>query len=86
MPLLDRKSKKLSYSLGGTGRLALLICTLFIMSGSLMHWFFRGAVFDSAKQNYDDDYHQSMIFFGLIAVGTGLSGIKITDRTEDRDP
>jgi hypothetical protein len=86
MSLLERKSQKLSYSLGGTGRLALLICTLLIMSGSFMHWFFRGAVFDSAKQQYDDDYHQSMIFFGLIAVGTGLSGIKITHCPEDRDP
>ena len=86
MSLFDRKSQKLSYSLGTTGRLALLLCTIFIMFGSFTHWFLRGALFESAKQKYDDDYHQSMIFFCLIAVGTGTTGIKVVDRTEDRDP
>jgi hypothetical protein len=83
MPLFDRKSKKLAYSLGCMGQLSLMLFTFLILSNSFVHWFFRGAVFESAKQRYDDEHNRSMMILCLGAVGTGLTGIKIIDRTED---
>jgi hypothetical protein len=85
MPLLDRKSQKFSYSLGTTGRLYLLVCTSLIVFTSFGYWFLRGAVFESAKKEYDDGYKWSIVCLCILAGGAGVSGIKIIDRSDDRD-
>jgi hypothetical protein len=86
MPLFDRKSQKFSYSLGTAGRLYVLICMSLIVVTSFGHWFFRGAAFESAKKELDDGYKRSIICLCVLAVGAGLTGIKIIDRIDDRDP
>jgi hypothetical protein len=86
MSLFDRKSKKISYSITSTCKLSFIICPLLIVYGSFTHWFFRGAVLDSAKQEYDNGCKQGIAWVCLLAVGAGLTGLKITDRTDDRDP
>jgi predicted permease len=86
MPLFNRKSQKLSYFLDSTGRNSILACVALMMVFSFVHWFFRGALFESAKPEYDNTYKWSIIWVSLLAVVTALTGIKITDRTEDRDP
>jgi hypothetical protein len=86
MPLLDRKSQKLSYSLGTTGRLYILVCASLIVFTSLGYWLLRGATFESAKKELDDGYKWSIVCLSILAGGTGVSGIKIIDRSDERDP
>jgi hypothetical protein len=85
MSLLDRKSQKLSYSIGTTDRLFILVCTILIVFTSFGHWFLRGAVFESAKKEYDDGYKWSIICLCILAGGAGVSRIKIIDRADDLD-
>lgn len=86
MPLLDRNPQKLSYSLGSTGRLYILVCMSLIAFTSFGQWLFGGAVFESAKKESNDGYKWSIICLSMGAIGAGLTGLKFVDRTEDRNP
>ncbi len=83
MKLFDRKSQKIVYSMTSTCKLSFIICTLLIMFGSFTNWFFRGAVVESAKQEYDNDYQEGIAWVCLLGVGAALTGLKVVDRTEE---
>jgi hypothetical protein len=85
MSLLDRKSQKLSYSLGTTAKLWITVLTSLVLFQILVGWFFRGAALPSAREESDRAFPWTMLCVGFAVGGAALTGIRVVDRPEDRD-
>ncbi len=85
MPLFDRKSQRLSYSLSKTAKLWILVITSLFLMGTFIGWFFQGAMFVPARERMNRDFPWNLLYLGFAVGGATLTGVRITDRTEDRD-
>jgi hypothetical protein len=85
MPLLDRKSQKLSFSLGRTAKLWIIVLSSLVLFLTPVWCFFRGAAFPSAREKSDRAFPWTMLYVGFAVGGAALTGIRIIERPEDRD-
>jgi hypothetical protein len=85
MPLFDRKPKKISYSLSRTAKQWIIVFTSLVLFLGFVSWFLQ-PVRSSIREKMDfPSFLSFLLGLGLIVGCAALNGIRVTDRTDDRD-